>query len=58
MSIMATILDQPNDCIKYSEALEKGRKAIEEKLWNGNCYSFDTSSTGSRIIMADQMCAQ
>lgn len=53
---MASILDQPNDCIKYRDILEKGRKAIDEKLWNGSYYNFDTS--GTKIIMSDQMCSQ
>lgn len=56
MSVMASILDQPNDCIKYQEILEKGRKSIEEKLWNGKYYNYDTS--GTTIIMSDQMCSQ
>lgn len=55
MSVMASILNQPNDCIKYREILEKGRKAMEEKLWNGKHYNFDTS--GTKIIMSDQMCS-
>lgn len=55
MSIMANILDHPNDCIKYRDVLEKGRKAIDEKLWNGTYYNFDTS--GTKIIMSDQMCS-
>lgn len=56
MSVMANILNEPNDCIKYHEILEKGKKAIEEKLWNGSSYNFDTS--GTKIIMSDQMCSQ
>lgn len=56
MSVMASILDQPNESIKYSEILERGRKSIEEKLWNGKHYNYDTS--GSKIIMSDQMCSQ
>ncbi|KAL7015975.1 hypothetical protein ACKWTF_016752 [Chironomus riparius] len=54
MSVMATILDQPNDCIRYREILEKGKKSIEEKLWNGSYYNFDTS--GTKNIMSDQLC--
>lgn len=54
MSIMANILDQPNDCIKYREILEKGKQSIEEKLWNGSYYNFDTS--GTKNIMSDQLC--
>lgn len=55
MSVMANILDKPNDCIKYREILEKGKKSIEEKLWNGTYYNFDTS--GTKTIMSDQMCS-
>jgi non-lysosomal glucosylceramidase len=54
MSVMANVLDQPNDCIKYRDILEKGKKAVEEKLWNGSYYNFDTS--GTKIVMSDQMC--
>lgn len=53
MSVVANILDQPNDCIKYRDILEKGKKSIEEKLWNGKYYNFDTS--GTKTIMSDQM---
>ncbi|CRL08231.1 CLUMA_CG021033, isoform A [Clunio marinus] len=55
MSVMANILDHPDDCIKYSDILDKGRKALEDKLWNGKYYSFDTS--GTNIIMSDQLCS-
>jgi len=51
---MANILDQPEDCIKFTEILEKGKKSFEEKLWNGNYYKFDATSNS---IMADQLCA-
>ncbi|KAG5667295.1 hypothetical protein PVAND_015281 [Polypedilum vanderplanki] len=54
MSVMASIMDEPNDAVKYQEMLEKGKKSIEEKLWNGNYYKFDTSGTNN--IMSDQMC--
>ncbi|XP_055381934.1 non-lysosomal glucosylceramidase isoform X2 [Condylostylus longicornis] len=55
ISAMATILDQPNDCIKYQEILEKGKRSYEEKLWNGSYYKFD-SSNNKDTIMADQLC--
>jgi non-lysosomal glucosylceramidase len=55
MSIMASMLDEPNDSIRYRELLDKGKKSIEEKLWNGSYYNFDTS--GTKNIMSDQMCA-
>jgi non-lysosomal glucosylceramidase len=55
MSVMASIADEPNDSIRYSDLLDKGKKSIEEKLWNGEYYNFDTS--GTKNIMSDQMCA-
>lgn len=53
MSVVANLLDQPNDCIKYRDLLEKGKKSVEEKLWNGKYYNFDGS--GTKTIMSDQM---
>ena len=41
---------------KYSTILEKGKKAFEEKLWNGQYYSFDSSKSDTHdSIMADQL---
>lgn len=54
MSIMANLLDQSEDCVKYREILEKGKQSMEEKLWNGSYYKFDTSSN-SKVIHADQL---
>lgn len=56
MSVMATNLDQPADCVKYKEVLEKGRNSFEEKLWTGSYYKFDSSSASKNSIMADQLC--
>ncbi|XP_037708746.1 non-lysosomal glucosylceramidase isoform X1 [Drosophila subpulchrella] len=56
MSAMATILDQPNDCLRYQDILEKGKKSLEEKLWNGSYYRFDLSHSHRDTIMADQLC--
>lgn len=56
ISAMATILDQPNDCIKYQEILEKGKQSLEEKLWNGKYYRFDLSNNNKETIMSDQLC--
>lgn len=56
MSVMANLLDKPDDCITFCDLLEKGKKAYEEKLWNGNFYRFDTTTTGNDTIMADQLC--
>lgn len=55
ISIMANILDQAEDCVRYRDLLDKGKQSIEEKLWNGSYYKFDTSSN-SKVIMADQLC--
>lgn len=56
ISIMATLVDKPEDCEKYSEILKKGRKAYEEKLWNKSFYRFDSANHSKDIVMADQMC--
>ncbi|XP_030376910.1 non-lysosomal glucosylceramidase isoform X1 [Scaptodrosophila lebanonensis] len=56
MSVMATILDQPNDCLRYQDILEKGKRSLEEKLWNGSYYRFDLSHNHRDTIMADQLC--
>ncbi|XP_052852653.1 non-lysosomal glucosylceramidase isoform X1 [Drosophila gunungcola] len=56
MSAMATILDQPNDCLRYQDILEKGKRSMEEKLWNGSYYRFDLSHSHRDTIMADQLC--
>lgn len=53
---MSTILDQPNDCLRYQDILEKGKHSLEEKLWNGSYYRFDTSNSHKDTIMADQLC--
>ncbi|XP_030242996.1 non-lysosomal glucosylceramidase isoform X1 [Drosophila navojoa] len=56
MSVMATLLDQPNDCLRYQDILEKGKRSLEEKLWNGSYYRFDLSHNHRDTIMADQLC--
>lgn len=56
ISIMASLVDKPDDCIKYSEILEKGKKSFEEKLWNKTYYKFDTASSSKESVMADQLC--
>ncbi|XP_055544706.1 non-lysosomal glucosylceramidase [Wyeomyia smithii] len=56
MSVMANILDQSEDCIKYRQLLEKGKASFEEKLWNGSYYKFDAQSTSKNSIMSDQLC--
>ncbi|XP_032592367.1 non-lysosomal glucosylceramidase isoform X1 [Drosophila grimshawi] len=56
MSVMATLLDQPNDCLRYQDILERGKNSLEEKLWNGSYYRFDQSHNHRDTIMADQLC--
>ena len=56
MSIMAHLLDQPDECIQYTEMLEKGKTSFEDKLWNKTYYQFDVASSSKQSIMADQLC--
>ncbi|XP_062545738.1 non-lysosomal glucosylceramidase [Armigeres subalbatus] len=56
MSVMANLLDQSDDCIRYRELLEKGKVSFEEKLWNGSYYRFDSQSVSKNSIMSDQLC--
>lgn len=56
MASMANLLDQPQDYIFYSDILEKGKKSMEEKLWNGKFYKFDTSNGAKETVMSDQLC--
>lgn len=53
---MANLVDKPEDCIKYSDILEKGKASYEEKLWNKSYYKFDAASSSKESIMADQLC--
>ncbi|XP_011314940.1 non-lysosomal glucosylceramidase [Fopius arisanus] len=44
---------------KYSQVLENGKFAFQEKLWNGAYYNFDSSKSDHRkAIMSDQLCGQ
>lgn len=56
MSAMANILEQSNDCIRYGDILDKGKRSFEDKLWNGHYYQFDTAIGHKYTIMADQLC--
>uniref|UniRef100_A0A1B0AJL2 Non-lysosomal glucosylceramidase n=1 Tax=Glossina pallidipes TaxID=7398 RepID=A0A1B0AJL2_GLOPL len=56
MATMATLLDQPNDFLRYQDILEKGKHSLEEKLWNGHYYRFDTAPGHKDTIIADQLC--
>ncbi len=42
----------------YEGWLNKGKKSLEEKLWNGDYYLYDTLSPHNKNIMADQLCGQ
>ena len=46
------------DSTKYQEWFERGRKSLEEKLWTGDYYRYDTLSPHKENIMADQLCGQ
>jgi uncharacterized protein (DUF608 family) len=35
--------------------LARAREAYVGKLWGGNCFRFDMSPRGERVIMADQL---
>lgn len=56
MTVMANLLDKPEDCIQFCDLLERGKKSFEEKLWQGSFYRFDTTAAGKETIMADQLC--
>lgn len=56
MTVMANLLDKPDDCVRYCDILERGKVALEEKLWNGSCYKFDTTPGARDTVMADQLC--
>lgn len=53
---ISVILEMPEDADKYKETLEKGKKAFNEKLWNGKFYRFDTSDECKETVMSDQLC--
>ena len=56
ISVMASLVDKPEDCVRFSEILDKGKNAFEEKLWNKTYYKFDAASSAKESIMADQLC--
>lgn len=56
ISTMANLVNKPEDSAKYVEILEKGKQALEEKLWNKTYYKFDTMSSKKHVVMADQLC--
>uniref|UniRef100_A0A1B0BBQ0 Glycosyl-hydrolase family 116 catalytic region domain-containing protein n=1 Tax=Glossina palpalis gambiensis TaxID=67801 RepID=A0A1B0BBQ0_9MUSC len=56
MASMATLLDQPNDFWSDQDILEKAKHSLEEKLWNGHYYRFDTAPGHKNTIIADHLC--
>ncbi|XP_076067444.1 non-lysosomal glucosylceramidase [Oratosquilla oratoria] len=53
---MAAILGDKKEEEKFSGALEKAKKALQAKLWNGQYYDFDScGGHHSKSIMADQL---
>lgn len=46
------------DIEPYNTWLIKGKKSLEEKLWSGNYYLYDTLSDYKNSIMADALCGQ
>ncbi len=56
---MAKKFGEENIVTKYSAIFEKGKRAFEEKLWNGEYYDLDASGKEhSKVIMADQLAGQ
>ncbi|KAJ8963421.1 hypothetical protein NQ318_018901 [Aromia moschata] len=58
MADMADLLGKLDDKKFFEDVLTRGKKAFEDKLWNGLYYSFDCSKNQGTAIMADQLCAQ
>lgn len=56
MTAMTDLLDKADDCTRYKEILDKGKKSFEEKLWNKTYYKFDAASGSKESVMADQLC--
>ncbi len=53
---MATEMNEPDTAHKYSGILERGRKSLVERLWNGQYFNYDASGgRHSNSIMADQL---
>lgn len=54
MTIIAEKLSKRNECDSYKKLLDRGKKAFDDKLWNGKFYKFDTTKPDT--IMTDQLC--
>ncbi len=53
---MSNEMDEPDMAHKYTDILERGRKSLLERLWNGRYFNYDTSAgKHSDSIMADQL---
>uniref|UniRef100_A0A1B0BZA3 Glycosyl-hydrolase family 116 catalytic region domain-containing protein n=1 Tax=Glossina palpalis gambiensis TaxID=67801 RepID=A0A1B0BZA3_9MUSC len=56
MVTMASLLNQPNDFLRYQGILEKRKHALEEKPWNDHYYRLDTAPGHKDTIIADHLC--
>ncbi len=53
---MAKVLGK--DPQKYKDWFKRGKESLEQKLWTGEYYFYDTLSPHKENIMADQLCGQ
>uniref|UniRef100_A0AAR5P6H3 NLGase n=1 Tax=Dendroctonus ponderosae TaxID=77166 RepID=A0AAR5P6H3_DENPD len=58
MTEMAVTVGNTDDKDFYQDILDRGIKAFQKKLWNGQYYNFDCSTDQCKSIMADQLNAQ
>jgi non-lysosomal glucosylceramidase len=55
-SAMATVLNYPETAEKYALLAEKAKEVYISKLWNGEYFNYDSSTSGHHdSIMADMM---
>ncbi|XP_039751489.1 non-lysosomal glucosylceramidase isoform X2 [Pararge aegeria] len=52
---MARILKLEDDEREFAKLLEQARSSLENKLWNGSFYRFDTKPSNRDVVMADQL---
>jgi len=56
---IATLMNDPDSVSSYKSLLERAQKSYHEKLWNGQYYNYDESSSAHHnSIMTDQMAGQ
>lgn len=55
MTVICDVLNYPKKAEYYKKILEKGKEALERKLWNGKYYRFDCSEN-LETIMSNQLC--